>query len=756
VDTNGPAEEDAPQGQQFSGVPDGRITPQDRTYLGKTIPDFFYGLNINSNFKGFDLAVLFQGVAGVQLYNDYRRESERLEGGGRNVFTTTQNRWTGPGTSNSMPRAIAGDPYQNNRFSDRWIENAGFFRLRNVQLGYSFPKTLMERTKAFSSARIYIAASNLFTITEYTGLDPEVMTQGSNADQLGGGGTGIRAGAGTDFANIPQPRTFQAGFPVSILIASLISATNSMKTHYKKITLAVLCLAIFTDCDKQLDLQPIGQLNNLTYYQNEKDFEAASLSPYSTLLNYYYDQGGLGWYQGVLFPDDDVTIPQNANNPREEFNWRANDEHFQYLWEQTYKGIMRANIIIDQLSKAQQFADENNKLRFEGEAKFLRAYFYFFLATNFGNVPIVTTPFADVSQTRVGNSQPGEVWDFIISDLQTAQRNLPVSFSGNNLGRATRGAATALLGKTYLYRAQWDGNRTYYTNAIAEFNKVVASGQYSLMPNFSDNFSPSTENNKESVFEIQFSPGDGNPWLPTDFGSETNEALGSAGTARLIMWRPACGPSGNDACAPGANALGYGSVHVTRTLQNEFEPNDPRIPNTLYREGDDFNGTPYKAIWSVTGSTPAKYIKQEDLEFRFPLNRSINNDRIIRYADVLLMLAETELLGNNNVARAAELINQVRRRADPTSNILPDRPATATPDQMMDWLMHERRVELALEGHRYMDLVRWHRAGIINIKTDVDFGFGPATQNWNETYLLKPIPQRELDLNANLKQNNGY
>jgi TonB-linked SusC/RagA family outer membrane protein len=213
VDTNGPAPENAPPGQQFSGEPDGKITPEDRTYLGKTIPDFFYGFNVGATFKGFDLSMLFQGVSGVQLYNDYRRYSESLSGGGRNVFTSTQNRWTGPGTSNSMPRAIAGDPAQNNRFSDRWIEDAGFLRLRNLQIGYSLPKSLMERTKTFSNVRVYLAGSNLFTITEYTGLDPEVVTFGSNGSQLGADrGTGVTAGAGTDQANIPQPRTFQVGF----------------------------------------------------------------------------------------------------------------------------------------------------------------------------------------------------------------------------------------------------------------------------------------------------------------------------------------------------------------------------------------------------------------------------------------------------------------------------------------------------------------------------------------------------------------
>ncbi len=214
VDNNGPAAEDAPEGQQFSGEPDGEVDFNDRTYLGKTIPDLFYGLSINANYKGFDLSVLFQGVSGVQLYNEFRSSAENLQGGGRNLSVTTANRWTGPGTSNSMPRAVQTDPNDNNRFSDRWVEDAGFFRMRNLQLGYSLPKPVLDNVGFIESVRIYVAASNLLTITDYSGLDPEVMTYRSNGNQIGQDAVGNppAGGAGTDQGNIPQPKTYQVGF----------------------------------------------------------------------------------------------------------------------------------------------------------------------------------------------------------------------------------------------------------------------------------------------------------------------------------------------------------------------------------------------------------------------------------------------------------------------------------------------------------------------------------------------------------------
>ena len=201
VDNNSPLA-GTPNGKQFADTADGRITPDDRTYLGKTIPDFYYGLSLSANYKAFDLSVLFQGVSGIQVYNQLRQNMEGLGGPGRNQLATTEGRWRGEGTSNTMPRAIAGDPYSNNRFSSRWIEDAGFLRLKNVQIGYALPQALITKTKAFKSARIYIAATNLFVITKYTGLDPEVVTFGNVATQTS---------AGTDVGSTPQPRTFQAG-----------------------------------------------------------------------------------------------------------------------------------------------------------------------------------------------------------------------------------------------------------------------------------------------------------------------------------------------------------------------------------------------------------------------------------------------------------------------------------------------------------------------------------------------------------------
>jgi len=157
---------------QYSPKPDSLINSADRTYLGKTIPGFYYGFNMGGNWKGIDLSIFFQGVGDVQKYNSLRAG---LEGMSRlaNADTKTLDRWTESNPSTAVPRGVYGDPAQATRVSDRFVESAGYLRLKNIQLGYTLPKNIMQRLGFIKNFRIYVSAVNLFTITSYTGYDPE-------------------------------------------------------------------------------------------------------------------------------------------------------------------------------------------------------------------------------------------------------------------------------------------------------------------------------------------------------------------------------------------------------------------------------------------------------------------------------------------------------------------------------------------------------------------------------------------------------
>ena len=187
---------------------DGVVDADDRTILGSPIPGFFYGLNFELGYKGFDLGIFLQGIGDRQVYNQGRSELERLSGN-QNFAATTLNRWTGPGTSNSMPRLTESDPNGNNRYSDRWIEDANFTRIKNLVLGYTVPASLLEKIDFISNIRAYFGVQNLATFTDYSGFDPEVGR--AQSFQKGE----FPLATGQDGGASPQPRVWQFGWQIT-------------------------------------------------------------------------------------------------------------------------------------------------------------------------------------------------------------------------------------------------------------------------------------------------------------------------------------------------------------------------------------------------------------------------------------------------------------------------------------------------------------------------------------------------------------
>ncbi|GAB4019917.1 SusC/RagA family TonB-linked outer membrane protein [Spirosoma koreense] len=165
-------------GQTVSPTPDGKINTNDRTFLGSTIPGYYYGFNLGGSYKNFDLSIFFQGVGDIYRYNGWRAAGENMSSTGTNQWTTTLNRWTPQNPSTTMPRAVRSDPANNNRFSDRFVESAAFLRLKNVQLGYTLPSSVTRSLGFINGLRAYVGATNLFVITPWTGPDPEDIDRG--------------------------------------------------------------------------------------------------------------------------------------------------------------------------------------------------------------------------------------------------------------------------------------------------------------------------------------------------------------------------------------------------------------------------------------------------------------------------------------------------------------------------------------------------------------------------------------------------
>ena len=191
------------------GGVDGEITSADRTRIGKTIPDFYYGLNLDLGWRNFDFSMLLSGEKGIYRHNSYRRFALGLSGGnGARQLAASADRWTPDNRDANIPRAVANDPNSNLRFSDLWVENASYLRMKNIQFGYSIPPSFA--SSVFKKARVYVSVSNVFTITPYNGLDPSVR----EFDDLNSVSNQLEAG--NDPGLLPKPRTYRVGLQLNL------------------------------------------------------------------------------------------------------------------------------------------------------------------------------------------------------------------------------------------------------------------------------------------------------------------------------------------------------------------------------------------------------------------------------------------------------------------------------------------------------------------------------------------------------------
>lgn len=408
-------------------------------------------------------------------------------------------------------------------------------------------------------------------------------------------------------------------------------------------------------------------------------------------------------------------------------------------WRGWYRTIHRANVIIKKASEVKNITNDTRN-RLIGEARFLRAWAYFELGTLYGGVPIYTEFVQSVNGSKPRSTQK-EVYDLVIADLKLAQAVLPASYPSSELGRATKGAVQTLLARTYLQLGD-------YTNAKVELQKVVSSGLYKIVDNFSDLSNEEGEFNSESIFEIVFSPSGG----AFNWNADGDDPAVQEESARSQEY----------------SAVGWRNLIPSNKILNSYESiskgddkNDPRYKFTFWSEGDIFNnGRSTLSPNRVQGNTSSVDGKTQKVSWRkysmlykadAGFLMSPINMRIMRYADVLLMLAECENQTGNQ-ALAIGLMNQVRARA---SVAMPSYPTKNYPcrnsNEVFDAIVHERYVELAGEQIRNLDIIRWRK----NKKQQTE----PISYFTASKHELLPIPQSEIDNNPNIEQkdqNSGY
>jgi hypothetical protein len=496
-------------------------------------------------------------------------------------------------------------------------------------------------------------------------------------------------------------------------------------------------LLIFPCCEEFLDEQPQGTYPISAFYQTEEHAKLAITACYEK-ISFSNSKNRLWVFADVAsddavkggFPGDQADI-----GLIDDFLVSADNGNLETTWAIFYEGVARCNQILKNVPDINM--DNALKNRIIGEAYFLRGYFYFQLCNIFGNIPLILEP-KNPDEMQIAKSMRTDVYNQIEIDFTEAVKFLesaleldPGVYPGSEKGRATPGAAKALLAKTYLFDKKW-------SEALTTALEVESYG-YSLMQVYQYNFNVLYENNSESIFEIQHLSG-------------KSPVMGS----RLNQWT-----------APRVDN-GYGFNEPTQDFVDEFEVTspgniyDPRIDYTLGRNGKLwFDDIPYNTSWSSTGFNQKKYLQPLS---EIPKNRKGDgnlNLTVIRFAEILLIQAEA-LCELDRGIEALVSLNRVRKRARESylydenlegfgtvpDGLLPD--VTITDQvQLREAIRHERRVELGFECQRYFDIIRYGEAYANN-------AFSNKPNFIYSTHYAFPIPQSEMETNLRMVQNDGY
>jgi len=540
-----------------------------------------------------------------------------------------------------------------------------------------------------------------------------------------------------------------------------------MKTKYFSIICVLCSVLCLSGCKDYLtEIEPGTTL--LEDFYTSTDAAVQNVTGCYTPLLWEYNRTYFSeWFIGDVASDDALKGGGNTTDMSDAYdieNWRTTDQNSLLLdfYRANFQGIGRCNMALEYIGKTQigiddQFTPEM-KARLLSEVHFLRAYYYFRLARVFAGVPMPLKVLKSSDEWGMPRASMNQLFEQMLLDLEEANKGLWLKsqYKEEDMGRATKGAAQAMLMKVNLYMASpyWQKyglTKTpteCYRDAKAWGDSIIASGEYKLCPNYEDNFTIAGENGMESVFEIQYAEV---PW--GDYG----EGFGyTAGSFTQILTRSRNTEIGG----------GWGFNHPTQDLYDEFETDDSirrnvtiLIPSTdvvaSYQAQSDENYLGNNMLNNKYGmyrdpeAVGGGYGKWSLHASRGPLN-----NKQIRYADVLLMYAEA-CLGLGDAGTAKGYIDQVRDRVGLA-------PCAVADDAT---LRHERRCELAMEGHRWFDLVRWQGVDGNGLKAHMDAYKAKETaeaQHHMQEFVagkheIFPIPQEERQLNPTpMEQNPGY
>lgn len=521
-----------------------------------------------------------------------------------------------------------------------------------------------------------------------------------------------------------------------------------MRKYFCSIVCLVALLA--TSCKKSLlDIDNENTISTGNFWKTQQDAENGVVAVY----NMFYRQGT--WTRNIYtqmqgMADDGVSFAGWTELAEYAKFIYTNYNFFEVntkLWREHYTAIFRANQVLDKIGDI-PFDSEVHKNDLIGQVKFLRSFYYFYMTALWDNLPFVLETSSAGDQPAQAN--PDQIFTQLEADLNDAFDKLPATRPASEYGRPTKGSAYALLAKVYMQHRKWQDAIT----PLAWLVDGEGKNYYNLVANYADNFRPATENNQESLYEIQFSLIQRVGFDQTDNYRDPNANLGT----QIEMNQSPAG-------------IGWNNVEARRWLVDYYKrektvdgKNDIRLFSTVWYNdaGKDFPeradtmiyGAPWRADWGNR-----VFIKKYSTPTMPLFYWNENNFRSLRYADILLLYAEALNEVNGPNAKAIECVNRVRQRVNlPTiqnSTYYNGAVITASKDAFREHLKIERGLELSLECVRWIDLKRWglgEQSKIDALKArDADFNnfiIGKSER--------MPIPQSEVDNNANLNQNPLY
>lgn len=492
-----------------------------------------------------------------------------------------------------------------------------------------------------------------------------------------------------------------------------------------KIILIALTAMVFIGCEDMLDVEPQTFSNASNYYENEEQIVRGVNAAYGDLQTIFGASEDL-WAMTEM-RSDNTSFQFNESDRGElqmenldEFLITPSNTDIEVTWGHIYSGIQQTNAVLNRIDEV-DISEESLRNQLEGEMRFLRAFHYFNLVRLYGGVPLVLEEVQSPDDSFTSKSSIEEVYDQIISDATEAVDLLPESYSGSDVGRATRGAALTLLGEVYL-------TQNNYSEAIAVLEEVTEL-DYQLLSDYADVFDPDNKNHSESIFEVQYS-------------------AGVDGESSDYIYRFAPHNSGSDIIGFSDLAHNYAGYNIpTHDMIDTYEEGDERKEASIA-----FYTNPENSQHDVAMGDSIPFINKYNHEFE---TRGETNDNwpVYRYSHVLLMLAEAKN-EEGQTQEAYPYINEVRNRAGLASL------SGLSQTEFREAVYHELRVELAFENHRWFNLLRTDQTIEImsdhgEEEKDMKSNVSESAYDIQEYKLLYPIPEREIRLN-NIEQNPGW